>query len=253
MIIFRYDKTFEGLLTCVFDAYSRKTFPDRLLGSGDIEPLFTDELHAVISDREKSNRVWKSLERKLTKNGRNMLIHVWLSETAHADELIFRFIRKVTDSAIAIETDYSDEDVLKMIQTAKKVSKEAEFVRQFIRFRKTSDGIFFGALSLAYNALPLAVNHFIHRFVDQRWIIYDLKRDFGYYYDLNTTIEISLKHTGMMTDGNIDARITDKDEQLFQEMWKSYFNAIAISERINPRLQRQHLPKRFWKYLTEKQ
>ena len=28
MIIFVYDKTFEGLLTAVFDAYSRRTFPD---------------------------------------------------------------------------------------------------------------------------------------------------------------------------------------------------------------------------------
>ena len=29
MIVFRYDRTFEGLLTVVFDAYSRKSFPER--------------------------------------------------------------------------------------------------------------------------------------------------------------------------------------------------------------------------------
>ena len=28
MNIFIYDYTFEGLLTCIFDAYFRKTFPD---------------------------------------------------------------------------------------------------------------------------------------------------------------------------------------------------------------------------------
>ena len=27
MLIFRYDKTFEGLLTAIFDAYSGKRFP----------------------------------------------------------------------------------------------------------------------------------------------------------------------------------------------------------------------------------
>ena len=37
MIVFRYDRTFEGLLTVVFDAYSRKSFPERLIGPG--EPL----------------------------------------------------------------------------------------------------------------------------------------------------------------------------------------------------------------------
>ncbi|MEN6596618.1 MAG: DUF4130 domain-containing protein [Proteiniphilum sp.] len=43
------------------------------------------------------------------------------------------------------------------------------------------------------------------------------------------------------------------DEEMFQELWKGYFKAMTIKERINPRLQRQHMPKRFWKYLTEKQ
>ena len=29
MILFIYDHTFEGLLTCIFDAYFRKTFPGK--------------------------------------------------------------------------------------------------------------------------------------------------------------------------------------------------------------------------------
>ena len=53
MNIFRYDKTFEGLLTAVFDAYNRKTFPDRLLGVEELEPLFTEECYTVITDEAK--------------------------------------------------------------------------------------------------------------------------------------------------------------------------------------------------------
>ena len=40
MILFIYDHTFEGLLTCIFDAYFRKTFPDSLLMEGEPLPLF---------------------------------------------------------------------------------------------------------------------------------------------------------------------------------------------------------------------
>ena len=47
MIIFSYDKTFEGLLTVVFDAYVRKSFPDRLFGEQDVLPLFYEEIHRV--------------------------------------------------------------------------------------------------------------------------------------------------------------------------------------------------------------
>ena len=40
MILFIYDKTLDGLLTALFDAYNRKTFPDVLLSKGDTLPLF---------------------------------------------------------------------------------------------------------------------------------------------------------------------------------------------------------------------
>ena len=44
MIVFSYDKTFEGLLSAVFDMYDRKTVPQRLIGEGEPEPMFTERL-----------------------------------------------------------------------------------------------------------------------------------------------------------------------------------------------------------------
>lgn len=40
MTVFVYDKTFEGLLTAVFDAYSRRSFPDLLLAEENLFPCF---------------------------------------------------------------------------------------------------------------------------------------------------------------------------------------------------------------------
>ena len=50
MLIFRYDKTFEGLLTAIFDAYSIKRFPDVLLAAEETSPLFYDEIITVVTD-----------------------------------------------------------------------------------------------------------------------------------------------------------------------------------------------------------
>ena len=52
MTLFIYDKTLDGLLTAVFDAYYRKTFPDVLLTDGEALPLFYDEVFTVITDDE---------------------------------------------------------------------------------------------------------------------------------------------------------------------------------------------------------
>ena len=80
MLIFRYDKTFEGLLTAIFDAYSIKRFPDVLLAEEETPPLFYDEIITVITDEGRSNRVWKGLQKKLSASALTSLTTCWLSE-----------------------------------------------------------------------------------------------------------------------------------------------------------------------------
>jgi len=253
MIIFRYDKTFEGLLTAVFDAYNRKTFPDRLLDEAEVEPLFTDECYTVITDEAKSDRVWQGLRKKLMPISCNMLRYVWLSELPGSDELIFRYIRKAFDSKHSIELNFADDDVLQVRNMAKKVDKERCRLIELVRFQKAADDIFFAPVSPDHNSLPLTLEHFSDRFADQKWIIYDTKRNYGYYYDLKTVSEMTLDSKDLFPEGKLDEKLMAEDEKLFQDLWKGYFKSMTIKERINLKLQRQHLPERYWKYLTEKQ
>lgn len=253
MLVFFYDKTFEGLLTAVFDAYSRKMFPDRLLGESDIAPLFMEDSYTVVSQEDRAHRVWAALEKKISRQACNMLTNAWLSELGGCDETIFRYICKNIDSKVSIEMNFGDKDVLELHQTARKVSHEAQYLRMFVRFQKAADDIFFAPVSPIYNALPIAVSHFADRFADQKWVIYDVKRHYGFYYDLHTTKEMTLDNDDHLLSGKLDESLMAEDEKKFQELWKGYFKAMTIKERINPRLQCQHMPKRFWKYLTEKQ
>lgn len=98
MNLFIYDKTFEGLLTAVFDAYFRKTFPDMLLSEGDVLPLFYDEAFTVHTDEEKSGRVWRGLQKKLSVSALSSITWCWLSELPEVDILLFRYIRKAIDA-----------------------------------------------------------------------------------------------------------------------------------------------------------
>ena len=253
MIIFKYDKTFEGLLTAVFDAYFRRMFPDALLEEGAVLPIFYDEVHVVVADEEKSQRVWKGLERKLSKSALSCLTVCWLSELPEVDMLLFRYMRKAIDAPKSIELNFGDEDVLEVTKLWKKVNFERLRMNQFIRFQKAADGTFFAPVEPMYNVLPLTLPHLTNRYADQRWLIYDMKRQYGYYYDLKDTQEVRFeeKESHFLT-GLLDDSIMDKDELLFQRMWQTYFKSIAIKERINPKLHKQNMPVRYWKYLTEK-
>lgn len=191
MNVYIYDKTFDGLLTAVFDAYFRKTFPDFLLSEGDALPLFYDELHTVVTDEEKAARVWRGLQKKVSSSALGCLTQCWLSELPDIGMVIFRYIRKAIDAPRSIETNFGDPDVLLLAQIWKKVDGERMHLMQFVRFQKAADGTFFAAFEPQYNALPLTIQHFKDRFADQKWIIYDMKRRYGFYYDLQEVTTIS--------------------------------------------------------------
>ena len=85
MTVFRYDKSWEGLLTAVFDAYARRQFPERLLADGEPLQLFCDETVTICTDPAKADRVWKGLQKRLSRTALSMLTVAWLSELPDID------------------------------------------------------------------------------------------------------------------------------------------------------------------------
>ena len=256
MTIFIFDNTFEGLLTSVFEAYSRLTFPDALLPEGEPLPLFHEEVFTVITEEEKAKRVWRGLQKKLSSGALSCLAQCWLAEEAETPMLLFRYIRKAIDAPRSIETNFADPDVLEFSRMWKRVDWERLRMLQFIRFQKAADGTFFAAVEPEKNALPLAIDHFKDRFADQPWLIYDIKRAYGFYYDLKEVRQVTFEEgsrEGHLVTGMLDESLMDKDEKLFQQLWKTYFKAICIKERLNPRKHKQDMPVRYWKHMTEKQ
>jgi len=252
-VYFLYDNTFDGLLTCVFDAFNRKEFPENIIGEKERLPLFTDSFN-VVTDETKADRVLKGLKKKISKPALDMLFISYLSESEKIEILIFNYIRKALLSEKSIETNFADPDVLELSKIFKKVRREEERIRQFVRFQKTADGVFFAVMDPEYNVLPLTARHFKIRYADQQWIIYDIRRNYGLYYDLKTVETVHFEQLPVsFSTGKLSNEKLDQYEANFQELWKDYLKAITIRERLNLKLQRQHMPRRFWKYLTEKQ
>ena len=113
--------------------------------------------------------------------------------------------------------------------------------------------MYFAVMEPIYNVLPLCINFFQDRYADQPWLIYDARRNFGLYYDLTKTEIVRFEQPPVnLKTGKITAEQQDDYEKAFQDLWKDYLQAITIQPRKKLRLQRQLMPKRFWKYLVEK-
>lgn len=254
MLIYIYDGTFEGLLSCIFEAYSVKRFPDEIQQEGkQAENLFAETIK-IKSDSEKASRVWKGIQQKLSAKNRQLLYYAFLSEEQGIEMKILRFARRLFSEEVNIETDLGDPDVLDVVQNARKVKKEAMRMMQFVRFQQTKDQLYFCGIEPLFDVIPLVLGHFKKRFADQQWLLYDLKRNYGAFYNKKTVEEVVLSSSEInRKTGQVSENVLNEGDAFYQTLWKSYFENISIKERKNLRLQRQHMPRRFWKYLTEKQ
>ncbi|MDX1784336.1 MAG: TIGR03915 family putative DNA repair protein, partial [Aequorivita vladivostokensis] len=103
-----------------------------------------------------------------------------------------------------------------------------------------------------FNVLPINATHFKKRYADQNWLIYDLKRKYGIYYDLKNVKTVQLEISEAINTQKEAPNFFTLEEIQFQKLWGNYFKNSNIASRKNMRLHIKHIPKRYWKYLTEK-
>ena len=256
MIIYSFDGTMDGLLTAVFEAFSLHEEPEQLLKEGDALPLFCDYNYQVTTDEEKARRVWTGLEKRLSREAMKLISVSWLSELQELNTPLFLYICKVFRQG-DISRNFADPDVLTVTNIARRVLHEQLRMKQFIRFQKAKDGTYLAVVAPDHNVLPLITDHFSDRFNDQPWLIYDARRHYGFHYDGQQVIRITFEDEGAvpfdLTNGKLQTDVLSSDDQLLQDLWRTYFKAICIKERMNPRKQLSDMPRRYWKYMTEKQ
>lgn len=255
MLVFRYDNSFEGLLSAIFDSFTLKKVPQEILTNDEVLPLLTIEEHQVQTTDEKYNRVSLAMKKRLPSIALSQLTYVWYSEQPERAKLIFNYLMKVFKNKHDISHNFADNDILAIKKLAKKVANERHYLMMFVRFSMIDNQgqkVYFATVSPKYNALPLTIDFFQDRFADQQWAIFDTTRRYGYFYDLTQTSIITLNNQDeFLLNGNINDAFLSPEEQQFQQMWYRYCQAITIKERINPKLQRQFMPIRFWQHLPE--
>jgi probable DNA metabolism protein len=244
-----YDGSFEGFLTTVFEIYECKIQGAEIKREEMVNGSLFSGAHLVQTNREKAYRVWAKLEQKISKTALNQLYKSFLSELPQIDDVLLRYIQYIMASKHGVENDYGHPDVLAVQQTSKKVYREKHRMEAFVRFQLTSDGLYYAIIQPDYNVLPLIASHFENRYADQRWLIYDSRRKYGLYYDLNKVEEVTIDFNEGLSE---QTGVYDEKENLYQELWKQYFDSINIKARKNMKLHIQHVPGRYWKYLIEK-
>ena len=254
MAVYIFDGTFEGLLTSIFEFYERKPGKVQLVSASYFQPMLLEETLEIISDEAKAKRVWAGMKKKVNADWQFRFYKTFLSETPESFQHLFDFACYVFDNPSGVEQNYGHESVMAISKMDRSVNREAHRMKAFIRFQETSDGVFYAPIEPDYNVLPLISSFFKNRYADQKWIIYDLKRNYGLFYDLEKVEEIKLEYQPIVKTSpmSLPGEVLQEKQELYALLWNDYFKSTNIPARKNMKLHIQHVPKRYWKYLTEK-
>ena len=246
MTTFLYDGSFEGFLTAVFKIYHQKKDDVRIRKQESGEMNLLGETSVIETDIDKSMRVWEGIKKRMSDSAAQQFYCNYLSELPDEEDNMLAYLRHVFASSSNVSGDYSTPSVLRIAKVSKMVAREKHRMEAFVRFQLTTDNIWYATIEPDFNVLPLIEKHFKSRYADQKWLIADLKRGYGIHYDLEKVHIIEQNNLNTVTELN-------QSENAYQDLWRVYFKSTNIVERRNLKLHHQHVPLRYWKYLSEKQ
>lgn len=243
MLYYIYDGTFEGLLTAIYDAYYERENPDQIVAIDNFTDNFLIRRRYIDTDKEKSEKVHKAIINKISKEALTYIMYAYLSEHENAGKFILEYLRFGFKVGKIVDSYLSDDRVHNIHRLVTKINREKHLLLGIIRFRLLSNNIYYAPIETQYNTACLLGEHFATRMSDQIFVIHDVKRNYGVFYDKSKWFISSIDKVE-----NLDY---DEKELFYQELWKKYFESATIKDRINPKLQASFMPKKYWKYLVE--
>lgn len=245
MVNYLYDSSFEGLLTSIYEAYYRHETPNHIFPYNYIQQSLIDSNIYIATNLEKASKVYESIHRKISYQALKNVYHAYLSELNDIEIIILNYLKLGFKKGKEIDLHLSEDNVLAIHTAAKKVTREAHLMLGLLRFKQLENNIYYAQYKPDHNITTLISSHFVNRFSDQYWVIHDLKRHYAAVFDKNSCVFTDISEQKILSSLN--------NNDNYEKLWKNYFTNICITERINPKQQKNYMPKRYWNFLTEKQ
>ncbi len=240
MVAYRYDGTFAGFLTCIWDVLENGIEPVAFLRPNDPPTLW--ETREPATDREKAKRLYTALNKRVSPVFQKLIARGFLTCLPDKELALLELIRRGLREGNRVRLDLSDPVMARVNLALTKMWTEWDHLKGFVRFSDL-DGFLVGEIEPKNRVLPLLASHFAQRYPCERLALYDRTHHEVFLSDRGQWKLLPAEDFRMGTAGD--------QERAFRAMWRKYYQTIAIEGRINPKCQSTHLPKRYRHVMTE--
>ncbi|MBE7056258.1 MAG: DNA metabolism protein [Ruminococcaceae bacterium] len=240
--IYIYDGSFEGFLSVVFEAWKISPSIIEIKAGENSSPGFFDKDIYIITDITKTARVLKWMRETLPLETTERIYDYFASEDEGCEKRIYLYLRACHKLGRWVDSFLTEECVADFLRAEKHFNNEHHRMRGFTRFSVLKGGVMYAEIETDFNQLQRLARFFLDRMPGNRFMIYDSKR-----------------HKAVICDGyrwgvmeNITPQsIEEQKDDSFEKLWRTYLKAVTIEERKNHKLQKQLMPLKYRKNITE--
>lgn len=249
MIVYTCCDQFEDMMTCIYDAWAsgpgHKNLKLKTEPVGNLE-LFCEYIH-VDADSEKTARVVRSIQKKISFEAYQMVFRCAVSRCEDKLDIIYRFLLLGFAYGPRVLDMLQHPAVTSLFEINRRVSNETHLFREFLRFQSIGESVLAAHIEPKSDILTLLAPLFADRMPSENWMIIDDNRRTAAIHpadcDFYLTILSGEELKGLSEAGD--------NSDPFAELWKGFFETIGIEQRKNPRCQRNHMPLWYRKHVTE--
>ena len=237
-ILYFYDGSFEGFLSCVFESYAHHECPSAI-ESEEVPTLFASRW--VETEVPHAQRVLRKLH-AVSPWGLELVRRGFLTCLPQRERTMFDLIYLAFHQALP--QDLTDDRVLLLTRAIQHLTHEAHQLKGFVRFADYG-GVLVGQIAPKNRVLPLLRPHFCQRLPEEAFLLHDKTHREGLFY--------ADRKWKIRPVDHLDLDRPDQAELQCQALWRRFYQTIAIPARHNPKCRMSHMPKRYWDNLPEMQ
>ncbi|SDY64159.1 TIGR03915 family putative DNA repair protein [Tindallia californiensis] len=243
MKTFLYENSFDGLLTALYYALADGTLENRVVSKEHYQPDLFSQPVTIATDFHISQKLYEGIPRRISGQTLRNIYHLYLSEILETGQWSYLYLRKGFQIGPAVNQHITDPEIHQVLKKCRQVLREYHRMTGLLRFQSLKNKVLYAPYHPDFHLTPLLAGHFSRRFSSHPWIIHDINREQAAFWDTKKWVlhPLSPKETLPLSG----------DEVHFQQLWKAYFQQIAIKERLNLPLQQQFVPQKHRRYLTE--
>lgn len=243
--IYIYDGSFQGLLTVLYQLFSRKEIPFAIEKESAYRKNLFYTAEYISNNAQQADFFSDKVKEFISSQALTDSFHAFLADETKVELDIFKYFFMGFKLGKKVDNYLTKDYIRKVQELARRVRSENHRLKGLVRFKESIDGKYYAALAPDNDLLILLAPHFKNRFAVQDWVLHDKKRGKAVIYSAREKDWLLIE-----LEADFEPELSQFELE-FQNLWQTFFISVSINNRVNPRAQRQFMPKKYWSYLIE--